>query len=65
MKDTFGGIDSNLVAVGFTKQLGNGHEFTAGIEYDFGDRAIGTGPSAGDEMDTDFVVASFSYGRTF
>ncbi|AJE44899.1 OmpP1/FadL family transporter [Celeribacter indicus] len=58
-------IDANVVSAGFTKDLGNGRELTGGIEYDFDSRAIGTGPSDGAEMDTDFLIVSIGYGWRF
>ncbi|MGR3375975.1 OmpP1/FadL family transporter [Salipiger abyssi] len=58
-------IDSNVIAAGFTKDFGNGRELSGGIEYDFGERADGSGPSSGAHMDTDFVVLSVGYAWKF
>jgi len=58
-------VNPNAVSAGFTWTHENGGELSGGIEYDFGGRVRGTGPSAGSSIDTDFIVVSVGYGWKF
>ena len=55
-------INSKAVTFGATKKLSSGNELTFGLEYTFGSPAVGSGPSAGTEIDTDLVLLSVGYG---
>ncbi|QRG08398.1 outer membrane protein transport protein [Xanthobacter dioxanivorans] len=59
------GINSNAITAGFTCRLGGGYEFNLGLEYDIPNPLVGTGPSLGTEIRTDFWVLAMGFGMKF